>query len=172
MNSKQFKENIKESWITVRYFIPDNFSILKERISRAWAYAKFGYYNYDFDSGYLYSLMSFKLKRIKFCLENGIAVQEPENMQALDEAINICDRLHIELYEDKYYKELDVKWGEISFGSGDVFEFTRKKRVTKEDHSNYYKDIINASHQAENDRQADIDKLAKLLKTHAQHWWE
>lgn len=171
MKIKQLKEDLEDFWIDVRYFIPNNYMRLKERLSRAWSYARFGWLNYDFDSLCLYSLMSFKLKRIKYSLENGVAVQEKEDMLALDEAIVICDRLYTELYEDKYYKQLDDKWGELTTSYGNWFELVRSKRVTKEDHENYSKDLLNVCDQAENDRQSDINKLAKILKDHATSWW-
>lgn len=171
MDIKQLKEDLEDFWIDVRYFIPDNYMLLKERLSRAWAYACFSWLNYDFDSVCLYNLMSFKLKRIRHCLENGIAVQEKEDMLALDEAIAICDRLYAELYEDKYYERLDDKWGKLTTSSGKWFNSVREKRVTEEDHENYVKDLLSACDQAENDRKADIDKLAKILKDHARSWW-
>ena len=88
-------------------------SMLIERSKRSYAFAKIGWKNYDFDSHPLFDLMAFKLRRIKKTLENGYAIHEEEDMKALAEAIEICDRIAKEDYESKYFEAHDAKWGEI-----------------------------------------------------------
>lgn len=156
----------------IYYYFDDLFHTLKERIGRSYAYAKFGYMNYDFDSAYLYDLMSFKLKRIKKCIENGIAVQEEEDMKALDETIAIIDRLRVENYEEKYEPEHDAKWGKADFKFKPSFHSVRKNVNTKEEKAQEWKERLAIYDKAEQDRKNDIDRLAEILKTHALAWWE
>lgn len=176
MQSKKIQEiidNIKDFSIKVKYFIPDTYSLLKERIGRILSYAKFSYRNYDFDSAFLYSLMSFKLKRLRNCLINGIAVQQENDMKALDEAISICDRLHADSHDLKYYDNHDEKWGELEcdFSSG-CFKSSRKNVKTKEDKAKELKETLEIYNKAEQDRKNDIDRLSEILKTNAPAWWE
>ena len=93
--------------------VTDNFRILKERTKRSLAYARFGWLNYDFDMACAWDLFEFKLRRLYKCLENGHAIQEPEDMKALGELIKIVRRLGRGRYEDIYYRQLDKKWGKI-----------------------------------------------------------
>lgn len=170
---------VKEFFLFSLYYpVGSFFSRLVERVSRSYAFAKFGYMHYDFDHVYLYTLMSFKLKRIKKCLENGHAVQEDHNMAALQEAIEICDRLGGEGYDDKYYDLLDQKWGESEFsftpdGNGlSTFNSNRKNRVTPEDHEQYNRELLAYMDSAELDRKNDIDRLADILKVNGPTWWD
>ena len=73
--------------------VTDNFRILKERTKRSYDYACFGWLNYDFDMACAWDLFEFKLRRLYKCLENGHAIQEPEDMKALRELIKIVRRL-------------------------------------------------------------------------------
>ena len=171
MKTLELKEKLEDIVDFFKYDISGFFRRTYERISRSIAFAKFGYLNHDFDHSYLFQLMSFKMKRIKICLENGLAEQQEEDLKALDEAISICDRLANGNYDDKYYSVLDIKWGESEFSFDDGFKCTRKNRVTKEDHIQYNKEIREAMDKAEEDTQADFDRLAIILKNHSRAWW-
>ncbi|NDD52330.1 hypothetical protein EBZ39_00360 [bacterium] len=87
-------------WVTVRL----------EWLRRSWAYAKFGWCNYDFDAAYALALLSFKLKRVERVLkEDAHTVQEPKHMQALRLVIRLLDKL----VEDDYryfYETHNKKW--------------------------------------------------------------
>lgn len=84
--------------------------ILSERLRRSWAYARFGWSNYDFDAGYALALLSFKLKRVQDTLINRSGtVQDPKELQALRLVIRLLDRL----VEDNYsyfYERHNQKW--------------------------------------------------------------
>lgn len=170
--SKEVRENIGDFYIKVRYFLPDLYSILRERIGRSLAYAKFGYLNYDFDGQYVYSLISFKLKRVKKCLENGHAIHEECYMKALDEAIKICDRLYSDTHEDVQMELLSQKWGEPEFVFTPKFESKRKNRVTKEDENLYMLDLVAAYDKGEENRKKDVERLAEIFKTSLPGWWD
>ena len=153
------------------YAVTDFFTRLRERIGRSLAYAKFGYMHYDFDSAYLYSIMAFKLRRIRICLVNGLAVQEETDMETLDEAIDICDRLFGEDYEEKYDVIHSAKWGELEFLFEPTFHSVRKNINTEEEKAQEWKERLDIYNRAEQDRLVDIDRFAEILKTRAKAWW-
>lgn len=158
----------------------------KERLGRSLAWAKFTYYNYDFDFTYVYSVMAFKLRRLEKCLTNGYAIQEDEDMAALREAIEICDRLHVNDYDDKYHEEHNKKWGEMpkwdsvpedldKNGKPLTYRVIFKDRAnvkTEEDKKQETKEFLECYEKGEQDRLKDIDRLAELLKKHSISWWD
>jgi hypothetical protein len=167
------------------YPVESFFSRLAERVGRSWSWARFMYLNYDFDSAYLYSVMSFKLKKLYTVLENGHAVQEPVDMAALKEAIGICDRLFEGKYDHKYMDIHDKKWGKlprfktkpIKNEDGKVTHYqmiTRKrsKVKTKKQEKQEREEFRKTWELGEQDRRADIDRLAEILKEHARKWWD
>lgn len=95
------------------YPVIDSFHRYKERIGRSLAYARFGWLNYDFDMACAWDLFEFKLRRLNKCLETGHAIQEQEDMNALQELIEIVKRQGDGTYEEYFLDEHDKKWGEI-----------------------------------------------------------
>ena len=67
----------------VYYPLESFYTRTKERIFRSYDYARFGWLNYDFDMSCAWDLLEFKLKRLRKCLQNGHAIQEPADMAAL-----------------------------------------------------------------------------------------
>lgn len=84
-----------------------------QRLKRSWAYAKFGWENYDFDGEYLTHLITFKLKRMQKALHNGCSVQDDKYMQALRLAIRLGDKLEHYMYH-WFLDRHDAKWGAAS----------------------------------------------------------
>lgn len=148
-------------------------SMLIERSSRSYAFAKIGWKNYDFDSHPLFDLMAFKLRRIKTCLENGYAIHEEADMKALAEAIEICDRVAKENYDEKYFDVHDAKWGEIEVDfSRSTFKTWRKNANTDEEKAQERKETMEIYEKAEKDFLADMDRLNVLFKEHFRAWWD
>ena len=69
-------------------------------------------YDYDFDGSCLFRIIEYKLKRVQKVLENGHAIQDAKDMQALRIAIKVAGRLSQDNYSDRAYRKHDVKWGE------------------------------------------------------------
>ncbi len=156
-----------------------------ERINRSLSYAKFGWLHYDFDFAFLYDLLAFKMRRLLGALENGHAVQEDEDMDALKEAIKICDRLHENNYDDNYHEIHDAKWGKTEHESVPIKE--QDGSVKFYEWKVWRSGTVNASDEVkkqetqefrqcyelgEADRLADIDRLAEILKEKSLAWWE
>jgi len=176
IKSKQIKlDNFKESKFPILDgFLSDIYRFFNNRyirIARALSYAKFGYTNYDYECQFIYPFISFKLKRIKKCLLAGYGVQEQADLDALDEAIVICDRLFNECYDDKYMVDHDLRWGEISF-TFDPFTSTRKNRITEEDKTQEWKEHLDILHKADEDKEADMDRLAYIMKNNFPNLWD
>lgn len=170
----------------IYYPIESFFVRLRERTARSARWAKFMYMNYDFDSHYVYSVMEFKYKDLYRCLENGHAIQDKVDMDALKETIKICGRLSQWDYEDKYHREHDKKWGKMprwdtkpaldkdgkDTGNVQMIFKPRPKADTKRKENQERKEFRKIWEKGEKDRCADIDRLAELLKKHAPRWWD
>jgi hypothetical protein len=150
----------------VFYPIHSFFTTLIERVGRSLSWARFSYLNYDFDAVYLYSVMSFKLKKIQYCLENGHGTNKKEDMAALSELIAICDRLRMNEHEDKYLEKHHKKWGTLSF------PFDNSKVKTPKQRKRHGEELMKCVELGERDRCADIDRMAEILKVHAPSWWD
>ena len=55
-----------------------------QAIKRSYDFAKIGWGNYDWDHGYLFELMLFKLQRIEISLKNGLAEQSDRKSTRLN----------------------------------------------------------------------------------------
>lgn len=175
---------IATAWKRYVYYPIDSFiSRTHERASRSLAFARHGWMHYDFESAYLYDLMAFKMKRIYKCLETGHAIQQDEDMKALKEAIQICERLFKGDYDAKYYKAHNKKWGKLQSKTipeydenGKVkhyrWESSRPKAKTKKQKEKEIADLRQIWVNEEIDRKADIDRLAEILKNHEPKWWD
>lgn len=169
----------------IYYPIESLFHRLHERIGRSMAFARFGYMNYDFDFHCVYELLVFKSKRVQRSLINGHAIQEKEDMDALQEFIDVCKRLSKENYEEQYYDALEVKWGKRPDfdmepnvdADGEVrtyrmISYDPPNVKTEEDKILYDKEQKGCWESGELDRRKDIDRMAELLKTYGPRWWD
>lgn len=158
----------------------------KERIGRSIAFARFGWLNYDFDAYTMYDLMQFKLKRIQKALIKGMAIQEKEDMDALQVAIKLTGRLYRGNYERYFHKLHDRKWGDMpdwdsepadldKNGKPLTFRLIFKERAnvkTEEDKEQQRKDFLACYEQGEVLKLKDLDKLNEIFKKHAARWWD
>lgn len=178
--SKQVKEykppNKILSWIDD--YIVHPFRWRFKVAKRMWDYAMFGKDNYDWDSVHLFELMAFKLRRIYKRMYNGHVWQEPEDMEALKESIEICDRLRKCEYDDKYFEEHTAKWGELKHTFVPVdkkcseWKTWRDSVTTPEQKEQEHKEFMECGEKGDRDRDADFDRLHFLLKTYSGSWWE
>jgi hypothetical protein len=155
------------------------------KIHRAYEYAKYSWDDYDWDMSYAYQIFNFKLKRLHTALENGHAIQEPEDMKALRELTKIVHRLGTKNYDRKYHRLHNKKWGKIQVDTipnydedGKVRTYTWNSwRVSTKDASDETKEqerkeFLACWELGEQDRCKDIDRMAFLLKKHATSWWD
>ena len=154
-----------------------------ERIGRSYAFATFGWLNYDFDSGLMWPLLEFKFKRIKKALIEGVAIQEDEHMAALDEAIKICGRLANEEYDYKYHRAHDKKWGKMrskfipNYDADGVhrtstWETSRGKAKTAAQKRKERKEFLKCFDLGEADRAADLERFFEIIRKYQRTWWD
>ena len=193
LNFKNIDNAARPSWLDkildrLRWNFLDkivhNYEVYKERISRSWAFAKMGWLNYDFDAMFLYNLMAFKLRRVQYTLKTySVAEQSKNDMDALQESVDICDRLFADDYADKHMRSYDKKWGKPSFKHGkkkvsdggmtsQVVSSYRKNVKTKKDQQQASEELMEAYSRAEEDRVNDIQRLAQILAVHLPSWWD
>jgi hypothetical protein len=91
----------------------DYYHMRVDQVKRMYAYALHGKYSYDFDAHSIYSLVQFKLKRVRRELIDGHAIHTDDEIQALDRAIRLCGRLHRDKYDSVYYRQHEKKWGKL-----------------------------------------------------------
>lgn len=180
------KENIIISKLKDVFYYPihDTYNMYSDRISRSLAFARFGWTNHDFDFGYTYQIMTFKLKRLHACLLDGHAEQEEGDLAALLEAIAICERLNLGDHDDKYLEVHDKKWGVIEVNRDEVarrdengkptsyYWKTSREHVNDENKAQESKEFKKCFVNGEKDRCADIDQLASFLKTTSPRLWD
>lgn len=80
------------------------------KLARSVAYARIGWNNYDFDSGYVLQLLLFKLERLQnYLLTQGHTVQDKTTLQSLRLAIKLLNRLTNDNYS-YFYDRHNAKW--------------------------------------------------------------
>jgi len=190
----QWEDETKSFWGNVWYQIQkylywpvtDNYRIYSERLKRSWAYARFGWLNYDFDMSCAYGLFEFKLKRLHKSLGKGCSIQEPQDMDALKELIKVVRRLRIGNHDRKYHRRHNNKWGRLLTRStpnhdenGKVKTYTwhawREKcpeNAPKKLQNKEMKEFRACYEMGEKDRVKDLERMAELLVKHANSWWD
>lgn len=122
-------QNIRKIW----WFLENiwdklTFSYFRKRLKFAFDYGYFAYKNqYDFDSQYVFSLLSFKLKRLRKRMREH--TYDSDHTRALELAIKLCDRLYDYDYEEKSWNKFNQKWGHPK---------TTFPRCTEEEGRGYY----------------------------------
>lgn len=154
------------------------------RISRSYAFAKHGWTSFDFDAGTVWPLLAFKFRRIYPVLVGGHSVQKDEDMNALLEAIEICDRLGSDNYDGKYYDLHDAKWGELEskhdrVASRDAdgkptsyYWDSWRANVTPENKEQERADLLMIYANTEKDKEVDLDRLAYIFKHYLPSFWD
>lgn len=151
------------------------FRVQYERICRSISYAIFTWDLVDFDSHSMFTIMAFKLERVKKCMDEGYGVYPKATTDAIKEAIKICKRLGNDDYEAPYRKIHDKKWGRPRFfdKKGEFsFNLARKNVKSKYDKKKESDDSRKIMEDALQDRMNDFDRLHVLLKTYQSEWWD
>ena len=155
-----------------------------EAVSRSYAFAKHGWGSQDYDATTIWPLLAFKLKRVYPVLVNGHGVQVEEQLNALLEAIAICERLGKEEHDSKYYELHEAKWGELEdkgfvevppYGEGKSVAYRwimERPKVTPENKEQEKAELRLVLENGQKDKEADLDRLAFILKKYSEQWWD
>lgn len=165
-------ENTKVGWwISVRW----------EWLRRCWAYAKFGWDNYDFDAAYALRLLSFKLKRLERVLvEKAHTEQDPKHMQALSLVIRLLDKLVADEY-NYFYRTHNKKWYGVEhppfsfekIEGSDLSEMVSARRNLTADQQEQENEEIRAAFEADDAIKARDKRWAfSILGVYYEYWWD
>lgn len=151
---------------------------LWQKIKRAYDYAVFGWSNYDWDYGYMYELLQFKLERMEAALKGGVAIQSKESMKSLRVCIKLLKRINRDSYN--YNTELHYKkWGEpkISFLSeigSDYSKFVveHENVKTPEDKVQEHAEIKEAIRKDVAQENRDKRLLFRIMEKYSNLWWD
>lgn len=165
------------------YYPTENFyKWNKKRIKRSYDYARFGWDNYDWNFAYVYALLEFKLKRLHKTLEKGHSIQEEKDMKALKDLTKVVRRLRKNGYDNWYYRSHDRKWGKLESRFEPIpgetssrwisWRVNRPENASDEVKQQERDELKLIWENAEKDRRKDIDRLAYILKEHADKFWD
>lgn len=135
--------------------------------------------DYDFDSHSLFSIIHYKLVRLKPVLENGISLQEPEHMKALRIAIKLSARLNNDDYDLRAWDRHGKRWGELKSwtepcedkdGYSRYFS-SRPNAVTEEQKELERVERILGSQRAYDIMKRDERWLYAVLHKYLRNWW-
>lgn len=150
-------------------------------LGRSWAYAKLGWSNYDFDHGYLITLMRFKLERMYAFLTGplNMATHDAKTLKSLKLAVRLAKKLE----DGAYYHFTDAhreKWRGVK-DFENVPPSAEEKRagialisrpVNTPEASQKRKEFISAAEADENIRKRDSRWFFSILDKYHQLWWD
>lgn len=148
-----------------------------KNLKRAWDYAVIGWSNYDWDSGYLYEFMLFKLKRMQVELINGVAIHDKTTLQSLRICIKLLERITKESYDYNLDKH-DAKWGSAEFKAepNPNSDWHRvvitRKNVTEETMEQERLEFLEACNKDYKSEQRDMRLLHDIMKKYSKTWWD
>ena len=104
-------EKIRDIYFDIKYAICKPFVHAKKVWEWYWNILR---KDFDWDSGYVYHMLEYKLKRMEKSLLNGHAEQDPRDMKALRLAIKLLNRLGADsIYFERAHRDHNLKWGEL-----------------------------------------------------------
>lgn len=166
-------------------FVSDPIYSLKQKYRafvRFIEYGKLGWLSYDWDYSYLLILLRFKLKRIKYALENGLSIEDKSGTQSIKICIRLLDRLIADSYnywKDRHY----AKWGSPDFDfveDSEHEEFGKLYRMVDKRHRNMSQDDLDKEHEEclaamkkdEEHKDRDSRLLFSIMNKYYTWWWD
>lgn len=136
--------------------------------------------DYDWDYGYLLSLMKWKMQKMATTIrDNDIIEANNRVAKQLEYAVYLIDQIQNKPYEDKMNAKHDKRWGEIvvEFVPSDREGYTemrtsRPKAITeaqKLQERKEFKELINSIDAKERDL---YNRLFKHMNTYIKRWWD
>jgi len=151
-----------------------------KKTARSFAYAKIGWDNYDFDAGYMLTLLLFKLKRLQdFLLYKGNAVQDKDTLQSLRLAIRLLKRLTNDRYS-YFYDRHNAKWNptgiKMTFKElpdSDLLEMVSyRHQLPAEEQEREGAELRQAFELDDAMRERDARWCFSILAKYYRHWWD
>lgn len=136
-------------------------------------------HDYDFDGHCLFAIIEYKLRRVLPELENGHAIQEDQEINALKLAIKLASRLKEDEYERIAWDRHEKIWGDLitwttPYGNDGMsqWHFRFEKVNTDEEKERCNKDR-NALRELAYKRMVREEKwLYAILAKYLRRWWD
>lgn len=149
-----------------------------KNLKRAWDFAVIGWSNYDFDYGYLFKLMHFKLKRMENAILNGHAEPDKKTNQSIRICIKLLNKLAFKDYQ--HFTELHyTKWGQPEFIFSETdsrllsqFEIKHKNIITEQDKEQERQEFLEAYKKDEEQERRDVRLLFSIMEKYHKRWWD
>lgn len=132
------------------------------------------WHDQDFDYSALLDLWEFKFRNMAefFDSEYAITAGSGRTAKELRQCAELCHRINMDEYDDIPMKAHDAKWGKLKLEfeptdhntSGIVFR--RPKAVSEKQQAQETKEFMRIVKAGKEQRQADIDRLCKLISKH------
>jgi len=134
----------------------------------------------DWDHGFLFEMLQFKLSRMEKCLRNGIHLHADETADKVKLCVLLLDRINKDEYHEMVFKHHDKKWGETDL------TFTKCKDNPEMSELHISRENVNSEEDKEQERkeyraimkrpdelmQQDIDMLFETMRKHIRGWWD
>jgi hypothetical protein len=156
--------------------------------ARIWKFRSILWNDFDWDHGYLLALMEFKfLNMMKYHRDNGHLMDNPTIAHELRECSEICRRVHSDNYCEAEHAAHEAKWGKSELthtpaqeygvdklGKPKMFELhvVNPNATTPELKEQERKEQLAIFDLERQRKQADIDRLAELIRTRLENWWD
>lgn len=195
--SKELKENTKirclenkfQEWLYDRWLVKKYKDFVYYCIRKPYedALKMYGWYTnvfkkneYDWEGHSLYAIMEYKFQRLEKNLQNGHAIQDPQDMKALALAIKLSKRLKEDRYEDRAWDRIEKKWGKLKTwftpieGKEGYSSWNAKyeKENTLEDKNAIYSEKMGYYKAADMRRKREERWLYDILHKHLRSWWD
>jgi len=134
----------------------------------------------DWDHGFLFEMLEFKLKRMEKCLRNGIHLYADQTADKVKLCTQLLERINKDEYHEMVFRNHDKKWGrgEITFTDCEDREGMSELHIrypnvkTEEDLEQQRKEYRALMKRPDELMQQDIDLLFETMRKHIREWWD
>lgn len=154
------------------------------KVKRSFDYAVHGWNSYDWDYGYLFDLIEFKLKRMQREIEKGHHLPDKKTDQSLRLCLKLLKRINKRDY--RYFCDLhEKKWGELEWIWHETYEdgtkipnnctrleLKRPNAQTQEEKNKEIEEFRIAYKKDEMQRERDVRWLFNIMGKYHQAWWD
>ena len=142
-------------------------------------YAMLGKDTYDWDSGYLHTIVLFYLKRLKIGLETGYAVHEARDLKALNVAIKLLEIALKDDYSPSSDRH-DEKWGKLEtwfepckeYPGMSEWKSKRPNAVTEEEKKQERKEFLHSYRMDDYLQEKRIQIAYKIIMKYHRNLWD
>lgn len=140
------------------------------------------YQDRQWDFTYLYDILRFKLNEMQKFFDSKQAISLDSEKRALQmrKCIRLIDKLSKDVYDEKYHRQLEQKWGELQWKFEPIEDrpgfnrliMHRENIKTPEDEEQERKELLEGMKKAEKERQQDLEELFSIIKKNIHTWWD